>query len=221
MKLALNALVKFLCGLLLLSALLFVPAGTLAWPQAWLFLGCLFLPMLLMGIALLVKSPDLLRKRLNSREKQKAQKGVVAGSALLFLAIFTLAGLDFRFGWTQLPLWGCIAAAVAQLAGYALYAEVMRENAYLSRTVEVQAGQKVIDTGLYGIVRHPMYLATILLFCAMPLTLGSLWAFLPALAYPALLVARIRSEEKLLTQELNGYADYCKKVKYHLIPYIW
>ena len=221
MKLAISALIKFTFGLALVGALLFLPAGSLAFFNAWLFIGLLFVPMLILGIVLLVKSPDLLKKRLDAKEKQNAQKGVVAMSALLFLAGFIVAGLDFRFGWSHMPAWAVAVASAILLISYALYAEVMRENAYLSRTIEVQNGQKVVDTGLYGIVRHPMYAVTIWLFLAIPVLLGSLYALLCFLPYIPVIVVRILNEEKLLSAELDGYEEYKKRVKYRLLPLIW
>ena len=221
MKLALSALIKFTFGLALVGALLFLPAGSLAFFNAWLFIGLLFVPMLILGIVLLVKSPDLLKKRLNAKEKQNAQKGVVAISALLFLAGFIVAGLDFRFGWSHMPAWAVAVASAILLISYALYCEVMRENAYLSRTIEGQNGQKVVDTGLYGIVRHPMYAVTIWLFLAIPVLLGSLYALLCFLPYIPVIVVRILNEEKLLSAELDGYEEYKKRVKYRLLPLIW
>lgn len=221
MKLALSALIKFTFGLALVGALLFLPAGSLAFFNAWLFIGLLFVPMLILGIVLLVKSPDLLKKRLDAKEKQNAQKGVVAMSALLFLAGFIVAGLDFRFGWSHMPAWAVAVASAILLISYALYCEVMRENAYLSRTIEVQNGQKVVDTGLYGIVRHPMYAVTIWLFLAIPVLLGSLYALLCFLPYIPVIVVRILNEEKLLSAELDGYEECKKRVKYRLLPLIW
>ncbi len=221
MKLLAEAALKFLIGLLLVGLLVFLPAGTIAFFQGWLFVASLFIPIVFMGIVLFVKSPDLLKKRLNGREKEKTQKGVVSLSALFFLAGFVLAGIDFRFSICPLPLWVSMAAAVVLLFSYALYAEVLRENAYLSRTVEVQSGQKVIDKGLYGIVRHPMYAATVLLFLSIPLVLGSLLSLIAFLPYPALIVIRIRNEEAILREQLTGYTDYCRKVKYRLIPFVW
>jgi len=220
-KLLVNALVKFLCGILLIGVVLFLPAGTFCYPNAWLFMALLFIPMLLLGAILFLKAPKLLRKRLNSKEKETEQTGIVAASALMFVLSFVAAGLDFRFEWSNVPAWLVISAAVIQLASYGLYAEVMRENAYLSRTVEVQENQKVVDTGLYGIIRHPMYTATILLFLAMPLVLGSWIAFVIILSYPAIIIFRIRNEEKVLEQGLAGYKEYKQKVKYRLIPYVW
>ena len=221
MKLLLSALVKFIAGFVLVGALLFLPAWTLAYPYAWLFMGLLFIPMLVMGIVMFFKSPALLEKRLDGKEKQGTQKGVVALSALMFPVGFILSALDFRFGWSHVPLGAVIAASVCFLAGYGMYAEVMRENAYLSRTVEVQEGQTVVSTGLYGVVRHPMYLATLLMFLPLPLILGSLWGLIPFALYPVVIVIRILNEEKVLTAELDGYADYKTKVKYRLIPFIW
>ena len=220
-KLLLSALTKFLAGLILMGLVLFLPAGTFDYPNAWLFLGLLFIPMLLLGVVLFVKAPELLEKRLQSKEKESTQKGVVAASGLMFIGSFVLAGLDFRFGWTNVPAWVVTVAAIVLLASYGMYGEVMRENAYLSRTVEVQANQKVIDTGLYGIIRHPMYTATIFLFLAIPVVLGSWIAFVVMLAYPAAIVARIGNEEKVLEEGLQGYTEYKKKVKYRLITFIW
>ena len=216
-----RAIGKLLMGLALLALLLFLPAWTLHYPQAWLFLGILFVPMILVGIVLFVKSPDLLEKRLDAKEKENTQKGVVAVSGLLFFCGFAVAGLDFRFGWSRMPFEVVIAASAVLLISYGLYAEVMRENAYLSRTVEVQEGQLVVDTGLYGIVRHPMYAVTIWMFLSIPLVLGSWWSLLCFIHYPVLMVLRIRNEEKVLEQGLKGYADYKKRVKYRLFPLLW
>lgn len=221
MKLFVSALVKFLIGLLLVALLIFLPAGTLAYPGGLLFLCLLFIPMLLMGIVMLARARDLLRKRLDAKEKQAAQKGVQSLAGLVFMAGFVLAGLDFRFGWSDMPLPVVIAASVTFLTGYGLYAEVMRENAYLSRTVKVEEGQTVISTGLYGIVRHPMYLASVLMFLSIPLVMGSWYALIPFAFYPVLMVVRILDEEKLLTAELSGYEEYKRKVKYRMIPFIW
>ncbi|MGM9594251.1 MAG: methyltransferase family protein [Candidatus Onthomonas sp.] len=221
MKLLLNALLKFVSGLAAVGLLLFLPAGTFRYWNAWLFSALMFLPMLIVGVLLFVKAPELLEKRLNTREQEGAQKAVVALSALVFCLGFVLAGLDFRFGWSHMPTWLITAAAVLQLVSYGLYAEVMRENAYLSRTVEVQENQKVIDTGLYGIVRHPMYLAVTLLFLTIPLVLGSWPCFVLFLCIPALLVVRIRNEEQVLEQGLPGYAEYKQRVRYRMIPFIW
>ncbi|MBQ8214604.1 MAG: isoprenylcysteine carboxylmethyltransferase family protein [Clostridia bacterium] len=221
MKLLFHALVKFVLGLVLIGLLLFLPAFTFDYFGAWLFLGLLFIPMLIMGTVLFIKAPALLEKRLNNREKEKAQQGVIALSGLLFPVGFVLSALDFRFGWSRVPLWLVALASFLFLIGYAMYAEVMRENAYLSRVVEVQEGQKVISTGLYGIVRHPMYLATLLMFLPLPLILGSFWGLLPFALYPVVTVIRIINEEKVLTEGLNGYAEYKTKVKYRLIPFVW
>ena len=221
MKLFLNALTKFLIGLLLVGLLIFLPAGTLAYPGGILFLCLLFIPMLIMGIVMLARARDLLAKRLDAKEKQAAQKGVQSLSGLVFIAGFVLAGLDFRFSWSNVPLPAVIAASVIFLIGYGLYAEVMRENAYLSRTVKVEEGQTVVSTGLYGIVRHPMYTASILMFLSIPLVMGSWYALIPFAFYPVLMVVRILDEEKLLTAELSGYEEYKRKVKYRLIPFIW
>lgn len=221
MILLLNALTKYLCGVLLLGILLFVPAGTLLYYRAWLFMGLLFIPMLILGIVLYLKAPELLQKRLNSKETGNDQKLVVLTAALLFIAVFVLAGLDFKHGWSRMPEWLVAAAAVIQLLSYGLYGEVMRENAYLSRTIEVQEGQEVIDTGLYGIVRHPMYTATILLFVSMPLVLGSWISFALMCMYPVVIVFRIRGEEMILEEELKGYVEYKNKVKWRLLPFVW
>ncbi len=221
MKLFLQAVSKFIIGLLLLGLFIFLPAGTLRFTGGWLFLGLLFVPMVFLGVFLFIKAPELLKKRLNNKEKESAQKGVTAFSALIFVAGFILAGLDFRFGWTNVPTWAVIVAAIVFLISYALYAEVMRENAYLSRTIEIQEDQKVIDTGLYGIVRHPMYAVTVFLFLSVPIILGSWISFAVFVFYPVLLVVRILNEEKVLEAGLDGYADYKKKVKYRLIPFVW
>ena len=221
MKLLSSALSKWLCGLLLVGALLFLPAWTLDYFGAWLFLGVLFVPMLVMGAVLLVKSPALLEKRLNAKEKEKSQQGVVALAGLLFPVGFVLSALDFRFAWSVVPMWLSVAAAALFLCGYGLYAEVMRENAYLSRTVEVQENQSVVTTGLYGIVRHPMYLATLLMFLPIPLILSSLWGLIPFLCYPPLIIVRILNEERVLTDGLAGYAEYKTRVRYRLLPFIW
>lgn len=221
MKLAFNALAKFLAGLLLVGALLFLPAGGFGYLNGWLFIGLLFVPMLVLGIVLLIKAPELLKKRLSAREKEDTQKGVVAVSGLLFLLGFIVAGLDFRFGWSKMPLWVVVVASLVLLISYCLYAEVMRENAYLSRTIEVQEDQKVVDTGLYGIVRHPMYAVTLWLFLSIPLVLGSWWALLCFMPYVAVIIIRIRNEEKVLEAGLEGYVEYKKRVKYRLFPFIW
>ena len=216
-----QAMIKVTGGLLLVGLLLFLPAGTIHYPQAWLLLAILFIPMFLAGIVMMVKNPELLKKRLNAREEQDEQKTVIALSGAMFLAAFIVAGLSFRFGWIPLPSWVPYAAAAVFLAGYALYAEVLRENEYLSRTIEVQESQKVIDTGLYGIVRHPMYMCTLLLFLAMPLVLGSVLSFGIMLAYIPLIAKRIRNEEQVLEEGLEGYSDYKKRVRYKVIPRVW
>ena len=221
MKLLINALTKFTCGLLMVGLLIFLPAGTLNFPRGWLLMGLLFGPMLIAGFVMLFKTPAFLEKRLDAKEKQAAQKGVLAFSGLMFLAGFLVAGLDFRFKWLVLPKGVTVAAAVVFLLSYILYAEVLRENTYLSRTIEVQAGQKVIDTGLYGIVRHPMYSATVILFLSMPLVLGSPIAFLVFLAYPVIIAKRIHNEEQVLSEGLPGYAEYCRKVRWRLLPLVW
>lgn len=221
MKLLMQAFLKFFSAAILVGVLLFLPAGTWAYPGGWLFSVLLFVPMLVFGILLFWKAPELLKKRLNTKETQTDQVLVIVLSSVLFLAAFILAGLDFRFGWTTVPQWLTITAAVLMLLSYGMYMEVMRENAYLSRTVEIQEGQKVIDTGLYGIVRHPMYTATIVLFLSMPLVLGSWISFVVLLLYPAVILLRIRGEEALLEAELTGYSAYKKKVKYRLFPFIW
>ena len=220
-NLAARAVSKYLAGLVMVALLLFVPAGSIAYPNGWLFISLLFIPMLVLGFVLLFKAPELLEKRLNAKEEQGEQRKVVGLSALLFLAGFVTASLDFRFGWSQLPGWLVLAASAVLLLSYGMYAEVMRENAYLSRTVEIQENQKVIDTGLYGIIRHPMYTSTILLFLSIPLVLGSGIAFLLFLAYPVLIAKRIRNEEEVLEEGLAGYREYKQKVKYRLIPFIW
>ena len=221
MKLLINALIKFTAGLILVGLLLFLPAFTFNYPGAWLFIGLLFIPMFIMGIVMLIKAPKLLEKRLNNKEKEKTQKGVIALSGLIFPIGFILSALDFRFAWSEVPTWLVICASALFLIGYIMYAEVMRENAYLSRTVEVQADQKVISTGLYGVVRHPMYLATLFMFLPLPLILGSLWGLIPFGIYPIIIVIRIINEEKVLTEGLSGYKEYKNKVKYRILPFIW
>lgn len=221
MKLLLNALIKFIVGLVLVGALVFLPAGSFGYINGWLFIGLLFIPMLILGIVLFIKAPDLLEKRLGAKEKESTQKGVVALSGIMFIGGFIVAGLDFRLGWSHVPTWVVIVASVILLVAYALYAEVMKGNAYLSRTIEVQENQKVVDTGLYGIVRHPMYAVTIWLFLAIPVVLGSWWSLLCFVPYVAVIVIRILNEEKVLEQGLKGYADYKKRVKYRILPFIW
>lgn len=221
MKLLINALVKFFCGFLLVGLLIFLPAGTLAFAKGWLLMGLLFGPMFIAGLVMLAKSPEFLAKRLDVKEKRSAQQGVVKLSGLMFIAGFVVAGLDFRFGWSVMPRAVTVVASVLFLLAYLLYAEVMRENAYLSRTIKVEEGQTVVSTGLYGIVRHPMYMATLLLFLVMPLVLGSWWALIPFAFYPAIIISRLKDEETLLTRELAGYAEYKEKVRYRIIPFIW
>ena len=220
-KLFQQAIVKFLSGLLMVGLLLFLPAGTWAYWQGWLLMGILFIPMFIAGLVMMKKTPDLLRKRLDVREKQSEQKAVIALSGLMFLAAFVVAGLNIRFGWMVLPAWVSWAAAVVFLLAYALYAEVLRENVWLSRTVEVQENQKVIDTGLYGVVRHPMYMATLLLFLAMPLVLGSPISFIITLAYIPIIARRIRNEEQVLEEGLPGYKEYKQRVRHKVIPFVW
>ena len=219
--LAWQALAKGVGGLAVMGLLLFLPAGSWGYWQAWLFLGLLFVPMTCVATWLLVREPELLAKRLSSKEQEKAQRQVVALSALMFVAGFLLAGFDQRFGWSEMPAWVVAIAAVVMLCGYGLYAEVMRENAFLSRTVEVQENQKVISTGLYGIVRHPMYAATLVLYLAMPIVLGSWVALIPFLAYPLIIARRIRNEEQVLEEGLAGYREYEQQVRYRLVPFIW
>ncbi|MBE6764529.1 MAG: isoprenylcysteine carboxylmethyltransferase family protein [Ruminococcaceae bacterium] len=220
-KLFIQAITKFIFGFILIGLLIFLPAGTLSFFNGWLFIAVLFVPMLLAGIVLMLKNPDLLRSRLDAKEKQREQSTVVKLSGLMFLAGFIVAGLNFRFGWYMLPRGVVIGASVVFLMSYVLYAEVLRENTYLSRTIEVQENQKVIDTGLYGIVRHPMYSATLLMFLSMPIVLGSIYSFLIFLAYPFIIAKRIKGEEEFLEKELDGYSEYKQKVRYRLIPFIW
>ena len=221
MKLFISALTKFIFGFALMGAMLFLPAWTLNYPNAWLFLGLLFIPMLALGIVLFTKSPDLLARRLNSKEKLSTQRGVVALSGLMFPIGFVLSALDFRYSYTKVPLWLVIVCSALFILGYAMYAEVMRENEYLSRTITVEEGQRVISWGLYSVIRHPMYLATLLMFLPIPLVLGSFLGLIPFAAYPPIIVIRILNEEKLLEKELDGYSEYEKRVKYRLIPFIW
>lgn len=220
-RLLAEALAKFLLGIALVALLVFLPAGSFEFFGGWLFMGVLFVPMLIVGIVMMVKNPDLLRKRLDAKEKQKEQSLIVKLSGLMFLAGFVIAGLGHRFGWYTLPETVSLIASAVFLLSYVLYAEVLRENTYLSRTVEVQEGQKVIDTGLYGIIRHPMYTATVIMFMSVPLILGSVYSFVIFLFYPVLIAGRIKNEERLLERELSGYTEYKKKVRYRLIPFIW
>lgn len=221
MKLWIGAIVKFISGILLVGLLLFLPAGTFCYFNGWMLMGILFVPMLAAGVVMLIKNPALLKSRLEAKEQQQEQKLVVKLSGLMFLAGFIIAGLGVRFGWYTLPRQVSVAASVVFLVFYLLYAEVLRENTYLSRTITVQEDQKVIDTGLYGIVRHPMYSATVLLFLAMPLVLGAPYSFLIFLAYPFLIAKRIKHEEAFLEKELDGYRAYQQKVRYRLIPFLW
>ena len=220
-KLFVQAIVKYLAGVVLLGLLIFLPAGTLRFPNGWLLMALLFIPMLGAGIVMMLRDPALLEKRLNAKEQQGEQKEVVLGSGLMFIAAFVLAGLNFRFGWLRLPDWAVWAASVLFLLAYLMWGEVLRENAWLSRTVEVQEGQRVVDHGLYGVVRHPMYSASVLLFLSMPLVLNSPLSFLVMLCYLPLIAKRIRNEEKLLQKERPGYEEYAERVKYRLIPFIW
>ena len=221
MKLLFSALAKLIVGLAVIATLLFAPAGTFAFPGAWKLLMLLFIPMIIMGVALLIWAPETLSRRLRSKEERVKQKGVVALSGLLFVASFILAGLDFRFGWSEVPCWVTWTASSIFLLFYGMYAEVMRENEWLSRSIEVMEGQKVVSTGLYGIVRHPMYTATILMFLAMPLVMESWWAFLVMVPYLPVIMSRIKDEEILLLDELDEYHEYTQKVRWRLIPYIW
>lgn len=216
-----QALIKFLAGIILTGLLVFLPAGSFAYWQGWLLMGILFIPMFLAGIVMLVKSPDLLSKRLNAKEKESAQKTVVALSGLLFIISFVTAGLNWRLNWWILPDWAVWIAAALFILSYILYAEVLRENEYLSRTIEVQEGQKVIDTGLYGIIRHPMYMATVIMFLSMPLVLGSPISFIIMLGYIPVIAKRIRNEEEVLTNDLDGYKEYKTRVKHKVLPFIW
>lgn len=220
-KLFVNAIVKYLSGFILIAALLFVSAGSLNFIKGWIFIGLLFVPMLILGIFLFIKAPQLLEKRLSAKEKENTQKGVVIFSFLMFVAGFVTAGLDYRFGWSKVPFAVTIISGIVLLLSYGLYARVMKENAYLSRTVEIQNNQKIIDTGLYGIVRHPMYTATILLFLSMPLVLGSWFALILFLSYPFVIAIRIKNEEKVLEAGLPGYCEYKQKVRWRIIPFVW
>lgn len=220
-KLFFSAIIKFLFGVLIIGVLIFIPAGTLEYWNGWLFMGLLFIPMFLAGIILMIKNPELLRRRLNSKEKENEQKHVILLSGLMFLTGFIIAGLNYKYCWITLPNAVIIASAILFIVAYILYAEVLRENTYLSRTIEVQENQKVIDTGLYGFVRHPMYSVTLLLFLTMPLILGSIISFIIFLVYPIIIAKRIKNEEAVLEKNLKGYSEYKNKVKYKLIPFIW
>ena len=221
MRLIVNALFKLIFGLAIMALLLFFPAGTWHYWHAWLLLALLFVPMVCMGIVMLIFSPELLSKRLNNKEKEQTQKHVVALSGLMFIAGFMLCGFDYRFVWSQVPMWVVVVASLLFLLGYMLYAEVLRENAYLSRTIEVQDDQQLIDKGLYSIVRHPMYTATLLMFLSMPLVLGSWWALLIFSIYPILIIRRIQNEEQVLAKGLKGYVDYQQRVRWRLMPWVW
>lgn len=221
MKLMISALVKVILGIVLVGLLVFLPAGTLSFTAGWIFMGVLFVPLLILGILLFIKAPKLLEKRLESKEEEKTQKVVVAASALIFVGGFVVAGLDYRFSWSRVPFFVTIIAAVLFLVSYGLYVEVMRENAHLSRTVKVTDEQEVVSTGLYSVVRHPMYMATVLMFMMIPLILSSWISFIIFALYPFVLTFRIRNEEELLTRELKGYKEYKEKVKYRMIPFIW
>ena len=221
LRLLLSALTKYLVGVVMVGALVMLPAGSVEYWQGWLFMAVLFIPIFIAGVVMLVRSPELLEKRLSAKERASEQSLVVKLSGLLFVAVFVIAGFNWRYGWCVLPEWAVWSAVVIFLVGFMLYAEVLRENVYLSRTIEVQTGQKVIDTGLYAIVRHPMYTATILLFLAMPLVLSSPLSFALMLLYIPLIIKRIKHEEALLERELEGYSDYLRRVKYRLIPYIY
>lgn len=220
-KLFVQAIAKFLLGFVAVGLLIFVPAGSLEYWNGWLLMAILFIPMFIAGIVLMTINPDLLRKRLHAKEKESEQKTAILCSGIMFLCGFVLAGFNYRFGWITMPKWSAIAAGVVFLFAYAMYAEVLRENAYLSRTIEVQENQRVIDTGLYGIVRHPMYSVTVFLFLSMPLVLGSPLSFAMFLVYPFILVKRIKNEEQVLERELEGYSDYKNRVKYKMFPFIW
>lgn len=220
-KLFIQAVLKFLLGVVIIGLLIFIPAGTIKYINGWIFMGILFIPMLIAGIIMMIKNPKLLKSRLDAKEKQKEQNIVIKLSGLMFIAGFIIAGLDFRYSWLKLPSFISYIAIALFLLSYIMWAEVLRENTFLSRTIKVTENQKVIDTGLYGIVRHPMYSATLILFLSMPLVLGSLISFFVFLLYPILIIVRIINEEKFLEKELNGYIDYKKKVKYRLIPFIW
>lgn len=220
-KLFFEAILKFICGIILIGLLIFIPAGTVYYFNGWLFMGILFIPMLIAGIIMMIKNPSLLKSRLDAKEKQKEQNLLIKLSGLMFIVGFILAGLDFRFKWLELPTFIPYIFACLFLLAYLMWAEVLMENTYLARTIKVTEGQKVIDTGLYGIIRHPMYTASLILFLSMPLVLGSLISFFVFLFYPILIICRIINEEKFLEKELNGYKEYKKKVKYRLIPFIW
>ena len=220
-KLFFEAIIKIILGILLIGVLIFLPANTINYWNGWLLMGLLFIPMFIAGIIMMIKSPDLLKKRLKAKENEKEQKIVILLSLLMFVAGFIIAGLNYRYNWTIMPNWVVVVSSVIFVFSYILYAEVLRENQYLSRVIEVQENQKVVDTGLYGIIRHPMYAATIFLFLSMPLILGSLYSFAIFLVYPIIIAKRIKNEEEVLEKELEGYKEYKTKVKYKMIPFIW
>lgn len=220
-KLFFEAIIKIILGILLIGVLIFLPANTINYWNGWLLMGLLFIPMFIAGIIMMIKSPDLLKKRLKAKENEEEQKIVILLSLLMFVAGFIIAGLNYRYNWTVMPNWVVVVSSVIFVFSYILYAEVLRENQYLSRVIEVQENQKVVDTGLYGIVRHPMYAATIFLFLSMPLILGSLYSFAIFLVYPIIIAKRIKNEEEVLEKELEGYKEYKTKVKYKMIPFIW
>lgn len=221
MNLLIQTITKFILGVILIGAMLFIPAGTFYFWNAWLFMALLFVPMFFVGLVLWLKDKELLKKRLNGKEKETTQKHVILLTLVIFILSFVVAGLDFKYNWTRLPNWAVAIGSVVLLVSYAIYIEVMRENAYLSRTIEIQENQKLVDTGLYGIVRHPMYMATTFLYLSFPLVLGSLLAFIIFLPFPLVLVKRIKNEEEVLENGLEGYKEYKTKVKYKMIPYIW
>lgn len=221
MNIKIQAFIKFVFGLITVMLLVFVPAGTLNYINGWILIGILFIPMMIMGIVMLVKNPELLKKRLNTKEKISEQKNIIRFSGIIFLTGFIVAGLNYRFKWLIIPQWIVIVSSIIFLLSYAMYAEVLKENTYLSRTVEVQENQKVIDTGLYGVIRHPMYTATIIMFLSIPMVLGSVHSFIIFLLYPVIIVMRLKNEEKFLENNLDGYSQYKNKVKYRLIPFIW
>lgn len=221
MNIKIQAFIKFVFGLITVMLLVFVPAGTLNYINGWILIGILFIPMMIMGIVMSVKNPELLKKRLNTKEKISEQKNIIRFSGIIFLTGFIVAGLNYRFKWLIIPQWIVIVSSIIFLLSYAMYAEVLKENTYLSRTVEVQENQKVIDTGLYGVIRHPMYTATIIMFLSIPMVLGSVHSFIIFLLYPVIIVMRLKNEEKFLENNLDGYSQYKNKVKYRLIPFIW
>lgn len=220
-KLLCETIIKFIVGLIMIATLLFLPAGTFKFWNAWLFIGLLFIPMFFVGLVLWIKDKELLKKRLKGKEKERAQKNIIRMTLILFIACFVFAGLDFKYNWSRLPIWAVIVGSIVLLFAYAIYIEVLRENTYLSRTVEIQENQKVIDTGLYGIVRHPMYMATTLLYLSFPVVLGSFIAFIIFLPFPFVLAKRIKNEEEILEKGLDGYKEYKQKVKSKMIPFIW